>query len=166
MSKKQKRVVIKTSQSDLEIVQMIDETDDKEYFDFQNQNREHFKRFGNKVYDTLEEVTKTRIERGDHRFGIRKQGGLIGMEGFAVSGDGKRAELGILLGESSTGHGYATAALKALSDYAIGYYPVVYADVEPNNAKSIALLERVGYVQTEGPVQRDWGTALVFEYKK
>ena len=142
--------------------------DDRAYFKVQNENREHIAEFGNKIYETLDEVKKARINpNGKIRMGIWIEGSLIG-EVCIASKDGEEAEMGIWLVKSETGHGYATTVLKTASEYAITKYKRVFAEVEPNNVSSINLLKRAGYFEPEPGkiVERNWGNALVFEVKK
>ena len=159
-------IVIETDQPGLVLVQLLTIDDDKEYLKLQNDNIEHIAEFGNVIDPTLEEVTKRRTEKGRVRFGIRKDGILVGMEGYTPSKDAREAEVSILLGKDAVGHGYATAALKAMSAYVGHKFERVYAEVDPNNEKSIRLCERAGYILQNGLIQADWGSAAVLEFRK
>jgi RimJ/RimL family protein N-acetyltransferase len=147
----------------LVLIQMLTRADDELYFDFQNRNREHIAEHGNTIDSSVEEVTKRRLEHSDGRFGIWLEGKLIGMVGYSTKNHPKEAEIGILLDAQFTGHGYATAAAKALTDFALPRFVRVYAEVAPDNDKSINLLKRLGYKTDGKVVQKDWGQALVFE---
>lgn len=59
----------------------------------------------------------------------------------------RRAELGFALGRMFWGRGYMTAALPVLLEFAferLGLHRV-FADADPRNARSIRLLERLGF---------------------
>jgi RimJ/RimL family protein N-acetyltransferase len=162
-----KPIVIETDQPGLVLEQMLTIDDDLEYFELQDRNREHITEFANVIDATLEAVTMRRKEKGRVRFGIRKDGKLIGAEVYVVREDGKEAEVGILLDKNAVGHGYATYALKALTAYLEPMFDRVFAEVDPKNEKSIRLFERLGFQLVEGGlVQRDWGSAVVLVYKK
>lgn len=162
-------VVLKTDQEDLTLVEMTTVKDDQEYLEFQNSNRDHIAEFGNSVDANLEEVTERRSAPGNVRFGIRKDGHLIGIVGYKESLDGKEAEMGLLLAKEATGKGYATSALRAMTDYAVAKFERVYAEADPGNSRSIRLCERVGYIAQSGTVQREWNgqvvDAVVLEHK-
>jgi RimJ/RimL family protein N-acetyltransferase len=142
--------------------------DDHAFFKLQNDNYEHIVEFGNKIYETLDEVKEARINpQGVIKLGVSKEGVLIG-DACIAGKDDEEAELGIVLAKDATGHGYATSVLKTLTDYSLAHYERVFAEVSPNNVRSIALMRRCGYFEPEpGKVfQREWGEALVFEPRK
>lgn len=155
-------ITIETDQPELTLVQMLTEVDDAAYFALQNANLDYWKEFGNAIDESEEDVTKRRKEKSGPRFGIYKDGVLIGMEGYTLNQDGD-AEVGIMLAEDATGHGYATSAVKALSAFLAPQFDRVFAEVDPENMGSISLLERTGYERVGDEVLRDWGRALVFE---
>ena len=68
-----------------------------------------------------------------------------------------RAELGFALGSSHWGRGYATEALTRLLAFAFEELELhrIEADVDPRNAKSVALLERLGF-RREGYLRERW----------
>lgn len=74
-------------------------------------------------------------------------GKLIGDTGFHVlEHDPEQAEIGITLAPDFQGQGYASEALKALLSYIFttqGKHRV-FASVDPRNASSMKLLERIG----------------------
>ncbi|UJW86193.1 GNAT family N-acetyltransferase [Devosia sp. SL43] len=85
---------------------------------------------------------------GDHlRFGILLKGQLIGRVDL-IAVDPPRYGIGYWLAENATGHGYASAALRALIVFAQGDAGMsdFYAGVTHGNLRSSALLERVGFV--------------------
>jgi ribosomal-protein-serine acetyltransferase len=75
------------------------------------------------------------------------RGSLIGRADL-VPVDPPRYGLGYWLGEEATGHGYATAAVRALLDHArsLGATDVL-AGVTHGNDRSVALLRRLGFAR-------------------
>ena len=69
----------------------------------------------------------------------------------------KRAEVGIALGSKSWGHGFGSEALGILFDFAFNALDLhrLEADVDPNNARSVAMFERLGF-QREGYLRERW----------
>ena len=69
----------------------------------------------------------------------------------ALSMEHRRAEVGYALARAVWGRGYLTEVLPALLDHAFGELALrrIEADVDPRNAPSIRLLERMGF-QREG----------------
>ena len=69
----------------------------------------------------------------------------------------RRAELGFALGREHWGNGYMREALAALLDFAFGELQLhrLEADVDPRNAASIHLLERLGF-KREGHLRERW----------
>ena len=61
----------------------------------------------------------------------------------------RRAEIGFALASEAWGHGYATEAVSRLVDHAFGALGLhrLEADVDPRNAASLRLLERLGFVR-------------------
>lgn len=142
---------------------MVTEEDDKTFFKLQNANLDFWKRFGNKIYQSIEEVTALRLDQDDNLFGIWAEDKLVGFVGYSTKGHPREAEMGISLDQNSTGHGYATKSFKALTDFAKPQFGRVYAEVSPDNISSIELMKRAGYTTTGEIVERGWGPALVFE---
>lgn len=84
------------------------------------------------------------------RFGIFMQQQLVGrMDLIAVAPP--RYSLGYWLAQGATGRGYATAALKALLEYATKelHASDIFAGVTHGNTRSAAVLERAGFVPAE-----------------
>lgn len=76
---------------------------------------------------------------------------------FHLELDNRRAEIGYALGRESWGQGYVAEALGALLTYtfdALGLHRLE-ADVDPDNARSIKTLERLGF-QKEGYLRERW----------
>ncbi|MFF0160128.1 GNAT family N-acetyltransferase [Streptomyces sp. NPDC005263] len=96
-------------------------------------------------------------EAGVHRpeFGLfalvrRSDGRAVGGMGFhGVPDEEGQAEVGYDLVEGARGQGYATEALRALSEWALARDGVrsLFATVEADNAPSQAVLSRVGFRQ-------------------
>lgn len=70
-------------------------------------------------------------------------------------------EIGYLLTRDHWGHGYAGEAVTALIDLLFGPAGArrVYADVDPENARSLALLDRLGFAR-EGLLRAEWETHI------
>jgi RimJ/RimL family protein N-acetyltransferase len=96
-----------------------------------------------------------------HQLGIclLANGNLIGDCGFHVlEAEPRQAECGITLDPSHQGHGYATEALRGLLDYlffTLGKHRV-FGSVDPQNIRSIKLMERVGLRKEAHFVQSLW----------
>lgn len=169
MSESQKGARISPIETDLpglRLVQMLTPEDDEAYFKLQNANIDYWQEFGNKIDETVEEVTAGRLEHGNGQFGIWLNDELIGMVEYSLKRYPDQAEIGVLLDKKATHHGYATEAIKSLTEYAKQRFNRVYAEVAPDNERSIKLLTRAGYQGTGEKVSREWGEALVFEAPK
>lgn len=89
-------------------------------------------------------------DKGDlHNFAIEFQGEAIGGIGFELFSDVYRmtAEVGYWMGESMWGRGFATLALKAVTDYAFATFELrrLQAMVFQWNPASAHVLEKAGY---------------------
>ena len=157
---------IETGVPGLILVQMLTVEDDQAYFELQNANLDYWLEFGNAIDESPDVVKERRLEHGDGRFGIWLEGKLIGMVGYSTKHNKGEAEIGVLIDKEAVGHGYAATAVKTLTVYAKLRFSRVYAEVAPNNERSIKLLHRVGYQTSGRTVLRDWGEALVFEAPK
>ena len=71
----------------------------------------------------------------------------------------RRAEVGYILGRAHWGQGYAREAVRALLRFAFDRLDLhrVEADVHPDNAPSLRLLERLGF-RREGLLRQRWFT--------
>ena len=119
---------------------------------------------------TSVEATRTRIERVNEgppdrpterwiNFAVvlevdREQPIVIGRI-EATTYDGEWAEIAYLLGPRWWGHGYATEATSWLADHlrearGIGE---LWAAIHPDNAASIHLVERLGFIRTDVPTR-------------
>ncbi|NUP19342.1 MAG: GNAT family N-acetyltransferase [Streptomyces sp.] len=103
-------------------------------------------------------------EEGVHRpeWGLfvlvrREDGRAVGGMGFhGVPDDEGHAEVGYDLAESARGHGYATEALRALSDHALARDDVhlLMAAIEADNEPSQGVVSRAGYVRASVAEER------------
>lgn len=94
------------------------------------------------------------------RFGIVRaaDGALIGTcTLFDRVAESRRAEVGYALARAAWGQGYAREAVAALLDHAFGVLGLhrVEADIDPRNAASARLLERLGF-RREGLLRERW----------
>ncbi|WP_288380385.1 GNAT family N-acetyltransferase [uncultured Massilia sp.] len=94
------------------------------------------------------------------RFGVElaQSGILVGTVNLHhFFGQNRRCELGYALGSAWWGKAYATEALSAALDY--GFHELrlnrVEADIDPRNAASAAVLERLGF-RKEGYMPERW----------
>ncbi|MFD5595993.1 GNAT family N-acetyltransferase [Streptomyces griseorubiginosus] len=112
-------------------------------------------------------MTLKAYEAGVHRpeFGLfvlvrREDGRAIGGMGFhgAPDEDG-RAEVGYDLAPSARGRGYATEALRALSDWALARDDVrsLCATIEPDNAPSQRVIARAGFLRASVEEEQAYG---------
>jgi RimJ/RimL family protein N-acetyltransferase/uncharacterized cupin superfamily protein len=76
---------------------------------------------------------------------------------YDLSEQDRRAEIGFVLGAPAWGHGYMGEALGALAHYSFHELGLnrLEADTDPRNDRSIALLERLGFVR-EGHLRERW----------
>ncbi|MFV8751333.1 GNAT family N-acetyltransferase [Nannocystaceae bacterium ST9] len=76
---------------------------------------------------------------------------------FAIDRANARAEIGFALGREHWGHGYAREAVSRVIDFAFGPLGLarLEADVDPNNARSLKLVESLGFVR-EGLARERW----------
>ncbi len=106
-------------------------------------------------------------------FAIASADEVIGGIGLTFRGDIHRrsAEIGYWLGEPFWGRGIATAALRALTDYAFANHNLVRvnASVFEWNPASMRVLEKVGYVlegRLRKSITKDGQTIDGFHYAK
>jgi RimJ/RimL family protein N-acetyltransferase len=86
------------------------------------------------------------MARGDaHDFAVLRDGCMVGRVAFWMGN-----EIGFLFSRAVWGKGYAREALLAVLRYGFDQlgFKSVRADVDPNNARSLKLLERVGFKRT------------------
>lgn len=102
-------------------------------------------------------VRHARLQDPAQDFAIAAGIELIGGIGVHIQDDVHRrsAEIGYWLGEPFWGHGIATRAVDAMTDYAFAHYPIVriYANVFEGNPASARVLEKAGY-ELEGRLRK------------
>ena len=90
--------------------------------------------------------------------------GFHGPPGTNGKKDPEAVELGYTIFEPHRGHGYATEAAQALMDWASERgIPRFIASVSPTNAPSLAIVNKLGFVQTGEQWDEEDGLELVFE---
>lgn len=79
---------------------------------------------------------------------------------FAINQAQQRAEIGYVLGSAHWGLGYAQEALSLVLDFAFETLGLrrIEADIDPRNASSCQLAERMGFVR-EGLLRERWQVA-------
>ncbi|RIX48636.1 N-acetyltransferase [Paenibacillus nanensis] len=98
-----------------------------------------------------EEIIRFHLEDSGCRWGLfdKKNGELVGTSGYHcwVTKPERRAEIGFDLSKSYWGLGYMTEALKPILAYGFGPMNLerIEATVEPGNARSRRLLEKLGF---------------------
>ena len=84
----------------------------------------------------------------------------IGFVAAGVKRQGDVTELGYLLAREAHGQGFAREAVSGLIDLLFGEgQRRLFADTDPDNVASIALLERLGF-QREGRLRGEWHTHI------
>ncbi|HET8606088.1 MAG TPA: GNAT family N-acetyltransferase [Gaiellaceae bacterium] len=127
------------------------------------------------------ERARTEYESGLGKLAVerRSDGRFLGRAGFwawdtrvwapvelpAPLGDGCELELGWALVRSAWGHGYATEAAAALRDHAFATRPRLISIVHPDNARSIAVAERLGAEPERRIETLRWGPAIVYAHR-
>jgi [ribosomal protein S5]-alanine N-acetyltransferase len=91
--------------------------------------------------------------------------GFHGQPGVNGKQDPEAVELGYTIFEPHRGHGYATEAARALMDWAAAEKGIrrFIASVAPTNAPSLAIVKKLGFVQTGEQWDEEDGLELVFE---
>ncbi len=92
-----------------------------------------------------------------YHFGIRMADGtLIGAAGvLRIDPEDRSCRIGYWLGREHWGKGYAREAVSLLSSFCFGSLSIdkIYANVLGFNARSISLLEGLGFRKDDGPVR-------------
>jgi ribosomal-protein-serine acetyltransferase len=144
------RPTVATAVPNLRLIALAPE-DAHAYYVLVDRNRRHLTQHGN--YTDLGDATPKSVAASvsnsdgrNARFGVWLGGELIGRVDLDPRTPGD-VVLGYWLGGEYTGKGYATAACRALIDYGQAELgaKTVYAGVTKGNAKSEALLGRLGF---------------------
>ena len=100
---------------------------------------------------------RTLFQWGIEERGSRQVVGTVTLAGWDPGN--RRAEIGFILHPSRLGRGLATEAVRTALRFAFGPMNLhrVEADVDPDNAGSLRLLERLGF-QREGYLRDRWFT--------
>jgi RimJ/RimL family protein N-acetyltransferase len=133
------------------VLRELTEADADEYYTMLERNREHIGRYGdhqNERRASRHGVTGNFENPPDQniRYGIRLDSRLIGRTDLNPVAP-PHYSIGYWIDELHTGRGYTTAACAALIDYArteLGATDI-FAGVAHGNAKSVAVLERLGF---------------------
>ena len=135
------------------VLRLLTDTDTQSYFEVIDRNRDHLSRFG----DYQEEKTATLAWVQRHlanapednlRLGIWCDSALIGRADLNMP-QPRKFVIGYWLDSEFTGKGYATACCRTIIDYARSSLGAtdIFAGVTHGNAKSIAVLKRLGFDQ-------------------
>lgn len=106
-----------------------------------------------------EEIIRFHLEDSGCRWGLfdKRSGELVGTSGYHcwVTEPERRAEIGFDLSKAYWGFGYMTEALKPVLAYGFGPMNLerIEATVEPGNARSRRLLEKLGFQAGEELVE-------------
>lgn len=148
------RSVLPTELSDVELRELTGR-DAEALHSLVARNRVHLTEFGDYeelVASSLDDLRGYFADPPDEnlRMGIWRGAELMGRVDL-VPVDPPDFGLGYWLGAEYCGHGYATAAVRALIDYSRQAFEVsaVWAGVRETNVKSRAVLERVGFSVVE-----------------
>ena len=140
-------IVLPTAIADVRL-QTLERADAPAYFRLIDRNRAHLSQYGDTAskYPTLESVllSLSNAHGEKIRFGIWNRHALVGVANLTPVP--AAAEIGFLLGAEFQGKGYACAAVRSLTVYALnaGFHEV-YGLVHPHNARSMNVLLRAGY---------------------
>lgn len=108
----------------------------------------------------LDEIRTTFLQRSLFQWGVARTGDdrVVGTcTLFNLDARNRRAEIGYALARDCWGQGLMSEALGALVAYAFGPLDLtrLEADVDPRNAPSIRIVERLGFVR-EGLLRERW----------
>jgi [ribosomal protein S5]-alanine N-acetyltransferase len=108
----------------------------------------------------LDEIRSTFLQRSLFQWGVARveDDRVVGTcTLFNIDKRNRRAEIGYALARDCWGRGLMREALGALIDYAFGPLDLtrLEADVDPRNAPSIRIVERLGFVR-EGLLRERW----------
>jgi RimJ/RimL family protein N-acetyltransferase len=85
-------------------------------------------------------------------------GEVIGTVNIVVDPDNRQGEIGFIFHPDHQGHGYATEAARALIGDAFEHYGLhrVFARLEPRNAASARVLEKLGMRREAHLIENEW----------
>lgn len=163
-----RRLQLPTDNPDIVLINRTTIEEDEALFALFEENREHLREPTDNEEDldffpTLESVTQARIDNPYMlRMGIwYKRDTMVGEIVSVRPGIRNESEIGYMLREDATGNGYATMAVRALTEHLIGEYERIIARTHIENTRSIRVLERAGYVEAS----RGQDGVLVYERK-
>lgn len=114
------------------------------------------------IEETREAVARRVADTGWRGWAITLKGDdtAIGTVASYEKRQGKVTEIGYMLSRAHWGHGYVTEAVAALIDllFAEGQRRV-FADTDPDNAPSIAVVKRLGFT-LEATLRAEWETHI------
>jgi RimJ/RimL family protein N-acetyltransferase len=89
---------------------------------------------------------------------LRESGELVGHVNVIVDVANRQGEIGFMFHPGHQGRGYATEATRALLDHAFEHYGLhrVYGRLEPRNAASARVLEKLGMRREALLVENEW----------
>jgi len=89
---------------------------------------------------------------------LRDSGELVGNVNVMVDAANRQGEIGFIFHPDHQGHGYATEASRALVDHAFEHYGLhrVYGRLEPRNAASARVLEKLGMRREAHLIENEW----------
>jgi RimJ/RimL family protein N-acetyltransferase len=110
--------------------------------------------------ELLSRIHRQFADKSGFQWGVERKsdGELLGTcTLFGIHQANMRAEIGYCLRSAHWGQGYMGEALSALIDHAFGALKLrrLEADVDPNNASSLRILDRMGF-QREGLLRERW----------
>ncbi len=113
--------------------------------------------------ELLARIHRQFADKSGFQWGVERKadGELIGTcTLFNIHRANLRGEVGYCLRSTHWGQGYMGEALAALIDHAFGVLKLrrLEADVDPNNAGSLRILDRMGF-QREGLLRERWNVA-------
>jgi RimJ/RimL family protein N-acetyltransferase len=146
--------------------ELVTSADDEAYFAAIDVSREHLSQYGDTTsarYPTLGKVKESRALYSNRlRLGIWAEDDFVGTIDARPNEAKSEAEIGFWLRADATGNGYATIALKALTDHLLPDYKRILTEVHVDNDRSARVMRRAGF-KLIGGVIRAWGPALIFE---
>jgi RimJ/RimL family protein N-acetyltransferase len=89
---------------------------------------------------------------------LRDSGELVGHVNVMVDVPNRQGEIGFMFHPDHQGHGYATEASRALVAHAFAHYDLhrVYGRLEPRNAASARVLEKLGMRREAHMIENEW----------